>query len=379
MTFAAQGDLSSAGITGLRRRVATAVGVVVASLTIAPLSEAVGQFATPLPRTSPRSAPTTAGTVILERDTVVASVGVASGVLKARLDSVAQDTTTADGRVRLQDLLESLGARRVGGEYVLVAPASRISAANQVMNRIRRPLRCAERAGSPTAADGAAGLSLFSRLSSGFTSDRAYVQTSALSGMVGRQLFEVTYAQVVAAGEGAATVAERQQLRDNTSTVIRLVQNGGAATARLLVPIGGCRDVDVAGGTMGTGYQLLGGTVRLNLVLSGAALGRSSETDGDDQRGAVGSQLEALGTWGVRGFSGSNAGLIALGVRGGTHFVANGRIVPEVASRWMPVYQAVFLVRAAEAIGFGVTATAVPRGFREFVPRANFVVSASIL
>jgi hypothetical protein len=212
------------------------------------------------------------------------------------------------------------------------------------------------------------GLSLFSRLSSGFTTDRAYIASAVVSGYVGRQLFEVTYAQVVASGDADDPTA-RKQIRDNVSTVTRLVQNGGAATARLLVPF-----------TRPEGRRFGAGTLQVYGNLSGGAVGRSSEAAGDDQRGAVGTILEALATWRVQDRpDGAPVATVHFGVRGGTHYVANGRILDDVRSRWLPLGQAVFMVRQNNTVGFGVTATAVRKAYRPFVPRAHFVVSADIL
>jgi hypothetical protein len=217
-------------------------------------------------------------------------------------------------------------------------------------------------------ASGEGGISLFSRLASGFTSDRAYVATSVISGFIGQRLFEVTYAQVVAAGD-AGDASTRKQIRDNVSTVTRLVQNGGAATARLLVPI-----------TAPAGRRVGAGTLQVYGNFSGGAVGRSSDEATDDQRGAAGAVLETLATWRVQDRpAGTPVATVHFGVRGGTHYVFNGRILPDVQSRWLHVGQAVFMVRQNNTVSFGVTATAVGKQFRPYVPRAHFIVSAGIL
>ncbi|HEX5832136.1 MAG TPA: hypothetical protein VFY16_14230 [Gemmatimonadaceae bacterium] len=219
-----------------------------------------------------------------------------------------------------------------------------------------------------TRADANAGLRLFGRLSTGFTSDRAYIATSVVSGFIGNKLFEVTYARVVSAEDGD-TPDQRALIRDRVSTVTRLVQNGGAATARLMVPI---LPVDGVGSGNGR-YQL-------QAHFDGGAVGRPSDDAGDDDRGALGMGLEALATWRVQDRpAGAPVATVHLGLRGAVHQVFNGRILDDVGRRTLPVGQAVFIVRQNNTIAFGVTATMVPSAFRPYVPRTYFLVSADIL
>ena len=81
------------------------------------------------------------------------------------------------------------------------------------------------------------GVDVLSDVASTFKSDRLFVQSSIVAGAIGPLYFKASYGQFFGSEESEEPGLTREELRDRSSNLLRLIQNGGSATARVLLPL----------------------------------------------------------------------------------------------------------------------------------------------
>lgn len=193
------------------------------------------------------------------------------------------------------------------------------------------------------------------------TDDNAYLSTDVLSGILGRIHFDLTLAQVVSTGEdGGESAVQRDETRNATSNVMRLLGNGGSATIWLMMPV-------LA--TSGTFAQTTVATYAHGGALG--PLGRSSDLVPD---GGLG--VEALTSMAIRHPASYDLqGELLVGARAGVDWV-DGEIAPAASDRRsLPFLQATLGIRRGSSTLLSVLYTVVPSAHRDFVPRLQFMVA----
>jgi hypothetical protein len=153
--------------------------------------------------------------------------------------------------------------------------------------------------------------------------------------------------------------------------VTRLVQNGGAATARVLFPL----RPSLNGGH----FENTQGVFQRRADLYGD-LGVLGLGEGDrNQRGAVGLGAEMVLAWRVSRDEGGDdtAARVVLAFRGTSHFAFNGPVVTDVEQRFVNFGQALLAIEQNGVVSFGVAANTVHSDFRHYVPGFSFVLSAA--
>ena len=208
---------------------------------------------------------------------------------------------------------------------------------------------------------GGAGLDVLGDLASTFKSDQIFVQSSIVSGAIGPVYFKASYGQLFSSEESEEPGVSREELQDRSSNVLRLIQKGGSATGRAIVPLlwgGGAASQQSAGAYVNVG-----------------AVGPLGETD--SLRATVGLVAEGLVSFAVRNLVSYDLDAdLFLGVRPGyQHVFGHDRIIPESGSRGLPFLQLAGGLRIGGQTRFGVFLTAVPKDFRPYVPDLQFTVA----
>ena len=201
---------------------------------------------------------------------------------------------------------------------------------------------------------GDSGVNVLSNLAGTFKSDRMYVQTGLVGGVIGPLYFNASYGQFFSSEESAEPGVTRDELRDRTGTLLRLIQNGGSATIRGVLPL-------VWGG--GAASQQ-GADVYLNV----GAVGPLGSTD--SLRATAGIVFEGMATVAVRNITSYDidADLFA-GVRPGVQFVfGHDDIVPGSDSKVLPFLQLAGGIRIGGQPRVSVLLTAVPKRYSLYVP-----------
>jgi hypothetical protein len=81
------------------------------------------------------------------------------------------------------------------------------------------------------------GASVFSRFAANVSDDEAYVTSDVISGLTGRFLFAINYAAVVVKADSAATPSEQRAIESQKANVMRMINNGGTLTMRGQLPM----------------------------------------------------------------------------------------------------------------------------------------------
>jgi hypothetical protein len=205
---------------------------------------------------------------------------------------------------------------------------------------------------------GDSGVNVLSNLAGTFKSDRVYVQTGLVAGVIGPLYFNASYGQFFSSQESTTEGVTRQELRDRTGNLLRLIQNGGSATLRGVLPL-------VWGG--GAASQQAA-DVYLNL----GATGPIGETD--SLRATAGLVLEGLATIAVRNVTSSEIDAdLFFGVRPGAQVVfGHDGIVPGTDSKVLPFLQVAAGLRIGGQPRVSVLLTAVPKRYDLYVPDVQF-------
>jgi hypothetical protein len=206
-------------------------------------------------------------------------------------------------------------------------------------------------------------LQVFSAFFSTVSENRAYLASSVLGGIMGRMHFDLSYAQVVTTGEDRPAGESPEEVRDATSAVMRLVQNGGSATARMLVPF-------LAGG--GTTSKSAAG-----VYLNGGVIGPLGEAD--SLRGTAGLALDILTTHAIRKPEDySLIGDVFVGFRAGFQTVWEDRgIISTVDDKTLTFLQAAIGVRMGDRTLASVLYTLVEDKFKPYAPEFQVSIQAA--
>ena len=207
---------------------------------------------------------------------------------------------------------------------------------------------------------GDSGVNILSDVASTFKSDQLFVQSSIVSGVIGPVYFKASYGQLFSSEESDEPGVSRAELRDRSSNLLRLIQNGGSATARVILPL-------VWGG--GAASQQAAG-----VYFNAGVLGPLGEAD--SLRGTVGLVTEALVSFAIRNVGSHELDAdLFFGARPGYQFVfGSDGIIPENDSRGLLFAQFAGGLRVGGESRFGIFLTLVPEDYRPFVPDLQFTV-----
>jgi hypothetical protein len=206
---------------------------------------------------------------------------------------------------------------------------------------------------------GDSGINVLSNLAGSFKSDRMFVQTGVFGGVIGPLYVNASYGQFFSSQESTEPGVTRQELRDRTGNLLRLVQNGGSATIRGILPL-------VWGG--GAASQQAA-----DLYLNVGATGPLGNTD--SLRATVGLVIEGLATLAVRNITTFDIDAdLFLGVRPGIQVVTgHDGIIPESSSKTLPFVQVAGGLRIGGQPRLSVLLTAVPKRYSLYVPDVQFL------
>lgn len=206
---------------------------------------------------------------------------------------------------------------------------------------------------------GGGGLDLLGDVASTFKSDQLFVQTSIVSGGIGPVYFKASYGQLFSSAESDDPAVTPDELRSRESDVLRLVQNGGSATGRVILPL--------LWGGGGASQQAIGAYVNAGVV------GPLGETD--SLRATLGMAAEGLISFAVRNLISYEIDAdLYFGVRPGVQYVIGHDGILPGSSRALPFAQFAGGLRVGGQSRFGIFLTWVPEDFRSYVPDLQFTV-----
>jgi hypothetical protein len=210
------------------------------------------------------------------------------------------------------------------------------------------------------ASAGPDGTALFSRFAANVSDDEAYVTTDIISGLTGRVLFGINYAAVVVKDESGETEAEQRSIESQKANVIRMINNGGTVTARLLFPLLALR------GPTGQGAASVYSSLGL--------IGPLGSTDSLKFSGTI--VAEAVTTQSIRDVTqaASILGQVLVGARMGYAF-SQDELLTATGDKGFPFAQLVFGLLQNDKISLSVLYTyPFEKRYREFSPKltANF-------
>lgn len=207
------------------------------------------------------------------------------------------------------------------------------------------------------------GIQWFDQFQATLTDERIYVASSLLSGLIGRVRFDLSVANAVSSEEEAGPDLTEDQVREGTTNLMRLINNGGSGAARLLTPFR-------AGG--GTNHQIATGAY-LNL----GAIGPLSDVDSLAFTG--GAVAEGLFTWSIRNATSYELeGEIITGLRLGYQWVGDGFYInPTTDDQHLPFVQAAVGIREEGETHLLLLYTWVQKRYREFTPQLQLSVNTS--
>jgi hypothetical protein len=207
---------------------------------------------------------------------------------------------------------------------------------------------------------GDSGVDILSDVASTFKSDKLFVQSSIVAGAIGPLYFKASYGQFFSSEESEEPGVTSEELRDRSSNLLRLIQNGGSATARAILPL-------VWGG--GAASQQAAG-----VYFNAGVLGPMGETD--SLRATVGLVTEGLISFAVRNVLSYDLDAdLFFGVRPGFQYVFGpDGIIPENDSRGLLFAQFAGGLRVGGESRFGIFLTLVPEDYRPYVPDVQFTL-----
>jgi hypothetical protein len=207
---------------------------------------------------------------------------------------------------------------------------------------------------------GGNGVNLLSDAASTFKSDQIFVQTSIVAGGIGPVYFKASYGQLFSSEDSDDPDVTREELQDRASNVLRLIQNGGSAAARAIMPI-------LWGGGSAS-QQAVGAYVNAGVV------GPMGETD--SLRATVGLTAEGQISFAVRNLASYEVDAdLYFGVRPGIQYVIGpDGIIPESGTRALPYAQFAGGLRVGNEPLIGIFLTLVPKDFRPYVPDLQFTL-----
>jgi len=206
-------------------------------------------------------------------------------------------------------------------------------------------------------------ISFFSSFAGLLGEETMYLSSSVLAGIIGRFHFDFSFAQVVSSQDTGTSALTRAEFRDATSRVMRLVNNGGSGTARMLVPL------FAGGGTV---------TQRAAAVyVNAGVLGPLSRSD--SLTGTFGVAADLLTTYAIRDpNSYALVGDIMLGLRTGYQYVSERwAIAPNQRGQSLAFLQVAAGVRGGGFTRLAVLYTLINGPFQDFMPALQVSVQTS--
>ena len=214
-----------------------------------------------------------------------------------------------------------------------------------------------------TASHAATDLSVFNQFAANVSSRTAYVTTDVISGLALGTLISIQYAAVVVKDTNQVP-DRRQAVEDNTAAAMRMVNNGGTVTARILYP-----------------FWSSGGTnIQQAFSFYGTAGVIGPTGNADSLRFAGSTVLELMNGIAIRALgSGADVqGELVIGVRGGIGF-SEDELLPGTGRKTLPFAQLGVGLRQSGRLGLSVLYTYLGDNtvFRPFYPK--FIVNFSAL
>ena len=204
-----------------------------------------------------------------------------------------------------------------------------------------------------------AGASLFSQFSSSVSEDEAFVSTNVISGLAGRVIISINYAAVVVKSDSADTTA-RKTVENNTSTIMRMVNNGGSLSARFLMPI---HAISHATFSSASSLYVTAGMTGPLTTSEVAGLGLS----------AVGEYMSRISLRDPTQFSNALGDLV-LGARVGFGYSGEGLI--EQKGKTMVFGQLATGLIQNNKLSLSVLLSMVPKKYKEYMPSVQVNLSA---
>jgi hypothetical protein len=215
------------------------------------------------------------------------------------------------------------------------------------------------------ASGGDDGFSIVPQFASNVSENEAYVVTSVIRGLIGRGIFSVDQALVIARSD-EDDPKKRKSIESEKANILRAVNNGGTLVARFTMPFYAV--------TSSTASRAAG------LVVSGGVIGPVSDNSADTtkQRYAAGSaSLETIWSFPIRGLSGLSdvLGDLMLGGRIG-YTLSGGSLRTEGGFKDVGLGQFVLGIRQSKALSVSALVTFANHGFNETIPRIGINLAA---
>jgi hypothetical protein len=205
-------------------------------------------------------------------------------------------------------------------------------------------------------------LSVFNQFAANVSSKTAYVTTDVISGLAIGTLISIQYAAVVVKDTNQVP-DRRQAVEDNTATAMRMVNNGGTVTARILYP-----------------FWSNGGTsVQQAVSFYGTAGVIGPTGNADSLRFAGSTVLELMNGIAIRSLTGADVqGELIIGLRAGLGF-SEDELIPNTGRKKLPFAQLGIGLRQSGRLGLSLLYTYLGNNtvFRPFYPK--FLVNFSAL
>jgi hypothetical protein len=205
-------------------------------------------------------------------------------------------------------------------------------------------------------------LAVLNQFAANVSNKTAYVTTDVISGSTLGTLFSIQYAAVVVKDSNQVP-DRRHAVEDNTATTMRMINNGGTVTARILYPFwsNGGTNIQQAFSMYGQ-VGVVGPTGNTDsLRLSGSAV------------------LELMNGIAIRSLGGADVnGELIIGLRGGLA-ASEHEFIPGTGDHWLPFGQLGIGLRQSGTLGLSLLYTLVGNKsvFRPYYPK--FLVNFTAL
>jgi hypothetical protein len=201
---------------------------------------------------------------------------------------------------------------------------------------------------------GGEGIQVLNDFAGTFKRDRVFLQSSIVRGTIGPVFFDASYAQFFSSQDSDDPNVPREELRDVTGNLLRLIQNGGSAAGRVVLPL--------LWGGGGASQQAAG--MYFNLGVTGP-LGNS-----DSVQATLGTALDLLATFAIRNVASYDVDAdLFLGVRPGVQVVLGEQsLLPDRNKKTIAFLQFAGGLRVGGESRLSALFTLVPSRFKPFVP-----------
>ena len=218
---------------------------------------------------------------------------------------------------------------------------------------------------------------VFPALGSGFSSDRAYVVTTAFSGN-GRIMGEpfkvdIAAAKVVATSD-ETDPAKRKIIRDTKSLITTLVENSGDVSARFYAttsPLANAKKASATGNSARTDNLVYG--------LSAGSYSPPSGPAGAETSLAIGPMMQYTTAFRLtKGEGPEEIGSLVFGARAGLVGLTGGAIPDLPDSRFIRYLSGTAALISSDVMMFGATITWTQKSLHDYLPTLQVSASASV-